>query len=121
MNLKLHAQKIQASAANYQKDKIEITSKKISKTVNVRNYLTNEVDRMVTDTSLTMVSLDTITMSLINLVTDVNTFKFALFALRGGTLSYDLVDPSNLKSMLYERKTQLTIFYILSKKKHETT
>jgi hypothetical protein len=47
-------------------------------------------------------------MSLLNLATDVSKFEFALFALTGGTLSYDLVDPSNLKSILDEIKTHLT-------------
>ena len=39
MNTTLHVQKIQASIANYQKDKIEAISKKISRTVNTMNYL----------------------------------------------------------------------------------
>ena len=108
MNVTLHVQKIQASIANYQRDKVEMISKKISKTVNVMNYLRNEVDRVVTDASFTLVSLDIITMSLLNLATDVSKFKFALFALMAGTLSYDLVDPSNLKSILDEIKTHLT-------------
>ena len=102
MNVKLHVQKIQASIANYQRDKIEAISKKISKTVNIMNYLKNEVDRVISDSSLTMVSLDIVTMSLLNLATDVSKFEFTLFALTGGTLSYDLVDPSNLKSILDE-------------------
>jgi hypothetical protein len=72
------------------------------------NYLKNEVDRVISDSSLTMVSLDIVTMSLLNLATDVSKFEFALFALTGGTLSYDLVDPSNLKSILDEIKTHLT-------------
>jgi hypothetical protein len=71
MNVTLHVQKIQASIANYQRDKIEAISKKISKTVNIMNYLKNEVDRVISDSSLTMVSLDIVTMSLLNLATDV--------------------------------------------------
>ena len=35
-------------------------------------------------------------------------FEFALFALTGGTLSYDLVDPTSLKNILDEIKTHLT-------------
>jgi hypothetical protein len=79
MNVTLHVQKIQASIANYQRDKVEMISKKISKTVNVMNYLRNEVDRVVTDASLTMVSFDIITISLLNLAMDVSKFEFVLF------------------------------------------
>ena len=99
MNTTLHVQKIQASIANYQKDKIEAISKKISRTVNTMNYLKNEVDRVISDSSLTMVSLDIVIMSLLNLFTDVSKFEFALFELTGGSLSYDLVDPSDLKNI----------------------
>ena len=84
MNTTLHVQKIQASIANYQKDKIEAISKKISRTVNTMNYLKNEVDRVISDSSLTMVSLDIVIMSLLNLATDVSKFEFALFELTGG-------------------------------------
>ena len=52
-----------------------------------------------------MVSLDIVIMSLLNLATDVNKFEFALFELTGGALSYDLVDPSDLKNILSEIKT----------------
>ena len=108
MNTTLHVQKIQASIANYQKDKIEAISKKISRTVNTMNYLKNEVDRVISDSSLTMVSLDIVIMSLLNLTTDVSKFEFALFELTGGALSYDLVDPSDLKNIPSEIKTHLT-------------
>ena len=47
MNTTSHVQKIQASIANHQKDKIEAISKKISRTVNTMNYLKNEVDRVI--------------------------------------------------------------------------
>ena len=72
------------------------------------NYLKNEVDRVISDSSLTMVSLDIVIMSLLNLATDVSKFEFALFELTGGSLSYDLVDPSDLKNILSEIKTHLT-------------
>ena len=72
------------------------------------NYLKNKVDRVISDSSLTMVSLDIVIMSLLNLATDVIKFEFALFGLTGGTLSYDLVDPSDLKNILNEIKTHLT-------------
>ena len=72
------------------------------------NYLKNEVDRVISDSSLTMVSLDIVIMSLLNLATDVSKFEFALFELTGGSLSYDLVDPSNLENILNEIKTHLT-------------
>ena len=108
MNTTLHVQKIQASIANYQKDKIETISKKISRTGNTMNYLKNEVDRVISDSSLATVSLDIIIMSLLNLATDVSKFEFALFELTGRSLSYDLVDPSDLKTILNEIKTNLT-------------
>ena len=72
------------------------------------NYLKNEVDRVISDSSLTMVSLDIVIMSLLNLATDVSKFEFALFELTGESLSYDLVDPSDLKNILNEIKTHLT-------------
>jgi hypothetical protein len=72
------------------------------------NYLKNEINRVITDSSLAMVSLDIIAIALLNLATNVSKFEFALFALTGGTLSYDLVDPINLKSILDEIKTHLT-------------
>ena len=108
MNTTLHVQKIQASIANYQKDKIETISKKISRTGNTMNYLKNEVDRVISDSSLATVLFDIIIMSLLNLATDVSKFEFALFELTGGSLSYDLVDPSDLKTILNEIKTNLT-------------
>ena len=64
------------------------------------NYLKNEVDRVISDSSLATVSLDIIIMSLLNLATDVSKFEFVLFELAGGSLSYDLVDPSDLKTIL---------------------
>ena len=45
-------------------------------------------------------------MSLLNLATDISKLEFALFELTGG--SYDLVDPSDLKTILNEIKTHLT-------------
>jgi hypothetical protein len=39
MNVSLHDHKIQASIANHQRDKVEAISNKISKTLNVMNYL----------------------------------------------------------------------------------
>jgi len=107
MNTTLHVQKIQASVANYQKDKIEAISKKISRTGNTTKYLKSDVDRVISDSSLTMVSIDIVIMSLLNLAIDVIKFKFALIELTGGSLSYDLVDPSNLKNILNEIKTHL--------------
>ncbi|XP_065584744.1 uncharacterized protein LOC136043751 [Artemia franciscana] len=47
-------------------------------------------------------------MSSLNIATDVSKFEFALFELTGGSLSYDLVDPSDLKTILNEIKTHLT-------------
>jgi hypothetical protein len=79
MNMTLHVQIIQASIANYQREKIEAIAKKISKTVNIMNYLKNEVDRVITDKSITKVLLDIVTMSLLNLATDVSKFEFTLF------------------------------------------
>ena len=72
------------------------------------NYLKNEVDRVISGSSLATVSLDIIIMSLFNLATDVSKFEFALFELTGGSLSYDLKDPSDLKAILNEIKTHLT-------------
>jgi hypothetical protein len=51
-----------------------------------------------------MVLLNVVTILLLSLVTDVSKFKFALFTLTGGTLSYDLVEPTNPKSILDEIK-----------------
>jgi hypothetical protein len=76
MNTTLHIQKIQASIASYQKDKIKAISKKISRTVNTMNYLKNEVDCILSDSGLTLVSIDIITMLLLNLATDVSKFEF---------------------------------------------
>ena len=94
--------------ANYQKDKIETISKKISRTVNTMNYLKNEVGRVISDSSLATVSLDIIIMTLLNLATDVSKLEFALFELTGESLSYDLVGLSDLKTILNEIKTHLT-------------
>jgi len=58
-----------------------------------------------------MVSLDIVIMLLLNLATDVSKFEFALFELTGGSLSYDLVDPSDLKNILNEiKKNPLNIW-----------
>ena len=38
------------------------------------NYLKNEVDRVISDSSLTMVSLNIVIMSLLNLATEVSKF-----------------------------------------------
>ena len=108
MNTTRHVQKIQASIANYQKEKIETISKKISLTGNTMNYLKNKVDRVISDSSLATVLLDFIIRSLLNLAIDVSKFEFALFELTEGSLSYDLVDPSDLKTILNEIKTNLT-------------
>ena len=61
-----------------------------------------------------MVSLGIVIMSLLNLAADVSKFEFALFELTGGSLSYDLVDPSDLKNILNEIKTHLTFGLNLS-------
>ena len=72
------------------------------------NYLKNEVDRVISDSSLATVSLDIIIMSLLNLATDVSKFEFVLFELTRGSLSYDLVYPSDLNTILNKIKTHLT-------------
>jgi len=72
------------------------------------NYLKNEVNRVISDSSLTMASLDFIIISLLNLATDVSKFEFALFELTGRSHSYVLVDASILKNILNEIKTYLT-------------
>jgi hypothetical protein len=71
------------------------------------NYLENEFDRVITDSSLTMISIHVITISLLKLATDVSKFEFAIFTFTGGTLSYDLVNPTCLKNILDEIKTHL--------------
>ena len=55
-----------------------------------------------------MISVDIVTMSVLNLATDVSKFEFSLFELTAGTLSYDLVDPLSLKNILDKIKTDLT-------------
>ena len=52
------------------------------------NDLKNEVDRVISGSSLTIISIDILTMILLNLATDASKFEFALFALAGGALSY---------------------------------
>ena len=49
------------------------------------NHLKNEVDRVISESSLMMMSVDIVTISLLNLATDVSKFEFALFELTGGT------------------------------------
>jgi len=63
---------------------------------------------VISYSSLKMISVDIVTMSVLNLATDVSKFEFALFELTAGTLSYDLVDPSSLKNILDKIKTHLT-------------
>jgi len=48
------------------------------------NYLTNEVDRMISYRRLTMILIYIVTILLLNLANDGNKFEFALFELTGG-------------------------------------
>ena len=64
------------------------------------NYFKNEGNRVISDSSLTMNSINMVTMSLLNQAIGVNKFEFALFELTGRSLSYDLLEPSNLKNIL---------------------
>jgi len=52
--------------------------------------------------------IDIFTILLLYLATEVGKFEFALFALRGGTLSCNLVYPTSLKSIPDEIKTHST-------------
>ena len=71
------------------------------------NYLKMK-STVISDSSLTMVSIDILTMSILNLSTNLSKFESVLFELTGGTLFYDTVDPSNLKIIPNEIKTHLT-------------
>jgi len=55
MNITLHVQTIQASIDNHEQDKMRQFPKKVSKTVNTMNYLKNEVDRVISESSVTMI------------------------------------------------------------------
>ena len=59
-NTAQYVQKIRASINHNQNEKIETISKTISKTVNNTNYLKNEVFRVISDSSLTTISVDSV-------------------------------------------------------------
>ena len=87
--------------------KLKPSPKKNSKTVNTINYLKNEVLRVISDSSLTMISVYIVTMSLLNLAIDIIKFESTLYELTGGTPSYDLVDASSWKNIQDEVKVIL--------------